>query len=63
MVQRKIFIGAQEKQAREWWEMHHEGLQNLYTSPCMIRMTKIRRVLYTIERENERVQRSDRRTG
>jgi hypothetical protein len=43
-VLRRVFGPKREEVARGWRRLHNEELHNLYTSPCLIRMIKSRRV-------------------
>jgi hypothetical protein len=43
-VLRKIFGPKREKVAGEWRRLHNEELHNLYTSPNIITIIKIRRM-------------------
>jgi hypothetical protein len=44
MVLRRIFGLKRDEVTRGWRKLHNEELQNLYSSPNIIRMIKLRRM-------------------
>jgi hypothetical protein len=44
MVLRRIFGSKRDEVRGEWRNLHNEELQNFYSSPNLIRMTKSRRM-------------------
>jgi hypothetical protein len=46
-VLRRIFGPKREEVVGSWRRLHNEELQNLYTSPNIIRMIKSRRMIYS----------------
>jgi hypothetical protein len=47
MILRRIFEPKREKVTGEWRNLHSEELQNLYSSPDVIRQIKLRKVRWT----------------
>jgi hypothetical protein len=43
-VLRRVFRPKREEVAGEWRRLHNEELHNLYASPNIIRVSKLRRV-------------------
>jgi len=43
-VMRRIYVPKREEVAGGWRGLHNEKLHNLYTSPCIIRVIKSRRM-------------------
>jgi hypothetical protein len=50
-VLRRIFGPKTEEVVGEWGRLHNEELHNLYTSPNIIRVIKLRRVRWTVHTE------------
>jgi hypothetical protein len=43
-VLRRIFGSKRDEMTREWRKLHNEELRELYSSPCIIRIIKSRRM-------------------
>jgi hypothetical protein len=52
-VLRRIFGPKRDEVARGWRKLHDEELQNLYSSPSIIRMIELRRVRWAGHREEK----------
>jgi hypothetical protein len=46
----RIFGSKREEVTGGWRKLHNEELRNLYSSPCIIRMIKSRRMRHILER-------------
>jgi hypothetical protein len=52
-VLRRIFGPKRDEVTGNWRKLHNEELHNLYSSPSIIRMIKIRRMRWTNGGEND----------
>ena len=44
MVLRRIFVPRRDEVTGEWWRLHNEELNDLYSSPSIVRVIKSRRM-------------------